>query len=381
MADALRPRALIAGAGIAGLAAALALDKVGYRVAVFERARELEEVGAGLQLSPNAIRALEALGLAAELQSVGVAARDVTLRSGRTGAVLARIPVEASDGTGYRSLHRAALQAMLLRAVRSRETIDLRLGAGLVDLTETERGVDLRFDGGEPETASLFVAADGVHSRAASRLGLKPPRHTGATALRYLVRRPVEPTSPGIEAWLGPRRHAVSYPLGDGESCNLVLIQPEAQPDAKGFQNWNAELRAGIDAGTALGTWPILTVDARERMMPRRHVVFVGDAAHAMAPYAAQGAAMALEDAVVLAACVSSGVPLPASLSRFADLRRPRIARVMRRVAFHRLVYHLPTPLSLARDLALAQRSPTSLRADLAWLYDWMPPRLAPLRD
>jgi salicylate hydroxylase len=379
--DAPRPHAIIAGAGIAGLATALALDRVGYRVAVFERARELEEVGAGLQLSPNAIRALEALGIATELQSVGVAARDVTLRSGRTGAVLARIPVEASDGTGYRSVHRAALQAMLLRAVRSRATIDLRLGVGLIDLTETESGVELRFDGGEPDTASLFVAADGVHSLTASRLGMKPPRHTGSTALRYLVRQPPETASPGIEAWLGPRRHAVSYPLGDGEGRNLVLIQPVAQSDASGFGHWNTELQAWIGAGTALGTWPILTVDTSERMMPRRHVVFVGDAAHAMAPYAAQGAAMALEDAVVLAACVSSCTSLTTALSRFSDLRRPRIARVVRRVAFHRLVYHLPAPLSLARDLALARRSPASLSADLAWLYDWTPPRLARSRD
>jgi salicylate hydroxylase len=125
-----------------------------------------------------------------------------------------------------------------------------------------------------------------------------------------------------------------------------------------------------LERADPVGVWPILDVDHAERMVPRARIVLVGDAAHAMPPYAAQGAAMAIEDAWVLA-CQLFGSPPEVALPAFAALRAPRIAKVVKRVAFHRFVYHLPPPASWARNAAMAARSPASLRADLGWLYDW----------
>lgn len=383
--DRTRPITII-GAGIGGLTAALALADRGLSVEIFERAPQMQEVGAGLQLSPNALRVLDRLGLMDALLVHGTPAREVILRRAFTGRQIASVPVVASDGMPYVSIHRADLQTVLLRAVDRSPAITLFLGASLQALTPARGGLDLWFTGGEGRHrhhASLLVGADGVHSSIARRLGLAAATSAGAIAWRGCVSRAIGGGSPPvIEAWLGPRRHAVAYPISGGRETNLVLIEPmnrttEADPAgvARRFRSWDRQLTSMIAAAGDMTGWPLNVVPPDR---PWRHLddrlILIGDAAHAMLPYAAQGAGMAIEDAAVLADALARAPTRSTALAHYEGERRQRIARVRQRVLFHRLIYHLPAPLSFGRNAALAVRSPESLRKDLDWLYDWRPP-------
>lgn len=367
------PDAVIAGAGIAGLTAALALAQRGWTVRIRERAARLEAVGAGIQLSPNALDVLHRLGVAVD--TVGVAADNVVLRDGPTGRRIATVPVSSTDGRGYRVLHRADLQRVLLEAVHRVPQIELHLGQPLVALDTTALGIQAEFgspSGDLRDEADLLVAADGVRSDAARLLGYPSPQPSGATALRFAATAaPTDQPAAAIEAWLGARRHAVRYRIDAAGAENLVVIVPAREPTLGAVSRWDARLAGSLAQARPLGAWPLLTVAPRWRAEGPAPIAFVGDAAHAMLPYAAQGAAMAIEDAFVLAACLDDAVDRGSALRRYEALRAPRVGKVLARVAFHRRVYHLPRPLSLARDLALALRSPASLRRDLAWLYDW----------
>lgn len=384
-----QPTIAIVGAGIAGLTAALCLARAGLATTVFERAAELSEVGAGLQLSPNALSVMEQLGLLPALQEVGVAADHVALLRGTSGRAIAAVPVHAEDGTPYLSLHRGDLQAVLLDAVRREPMIRLKLGAELASLRPNADGVDLDFAaGGESFAADLVIGADGVRSAVAGALRLAPAEPTGTTAWRTTLEA-AAPSAPGrsagIRAWLGPKRHAVAYPIRAGRALNLVLITGDGG-DANGarrlsqdFSRWDAQLVDLIAGAPAPTPWPLLATPAsRPFVHGDRRIVLLGDAAHAMAPYAAQGAGMAMEDAAVLAAALAGGGDLRAAAARYEAERRPRIGQVRKRVEFHRFVYHLAPPFSLGRDTVLALRPRDALRSDLAWLYDWRAPRLAP---
>ncbi len=384
-ADRTRPITII-GAGIGGLTAALALACRGFSVEIFERSSQMQEVGAGLQLSPNALRVLGRLGLMNDLLVHGTDAREVILRRAFTGRPIASVPVVAGDGMPYVSIHRADLQTVLLRAVDRSPAITLRLGASLQALTPARDGLDLWFTCGEARHrhhAGLVVGADGVHSSIARRLGLAAATPSGAVAWRGCVSRATgDGVTPGIEAWLGPRRHAVAYPMSGGRETNLVLIEPmkrTADADPAGlahrYRSWDRRLTSMIAAAGEMTGWPLNVVPPDR---PWRHLddrlILIGDAAHAMLPYAAQGAGMAIEDAAVLADALARAPNRSVALAHYEAERRPRIASVRRRVAFHQRVYHLPWPLNLARDAALSLRSPDSLQDDLSWLYDWRPP-------
>lgn len=323
------------------------------------------------------------LGLGEALGKAGTSAASVTLRDGRSGHPIAEVPVTADDGTPYLALHRADLQGALLAAVAKTESITLRLDTAVAALAPD--GEHLRIStvsagADRALSASLVVAADGVRSTIAARLGLEGPGPADAVAWRATLTGERASESIGVEAWLGPRRHAVAYPISGGRQTNLVLIEPATDAgDAPGlprrFAAWDRRLSAMIDRTAGITAWPLQAVPADRawRHLDDR-VVLIGDAAHAMPPYAAQGAGMAIEDAAVLAAALAETSGRPAALARYEAERRPRIDRLRRRVAFHKLVYHLPRPLSFGRDAVLTLRSPAQLRQDLSWLYDWQPP-------
>ena len=244
------PAIVIAGGGIAGLTAALCLARVGLASTIYERASELSEVGAGLQLSPNALSVMDRLGLLPALQEVGVAANHVSLKHGASGRTIAEVPVHAGDGTPYLSLHRADLQAVLLQAVACEPKISLRLGAEIVGVRPGEDAVDFGLaNGGGTVVADILIAADGVRSTVVRQLGLAPAAPTGTTAWRTTIETEGEAGSvAGIRAWLGPKRHAIAYPIRAGRAVNLVLIaRSEEGPDAAsrvpaGFSHWDEQL-------------------------------------------------------------------------------------------------------------------------------------------
>ncbi|MCQ8782709.1 FAD-dependent monooxygenase [Mangrovibrevibacter kandeliae] len=376
---------VVVGAGIAGLGVSLALARRGLHVSLFERAPVLDEVGAGLQLSPNALRVLAELGLLAAASASAVEARAVTLRGWRSGRTIARVPVGGSDGTPYLSVHRADLQRSLVAAVLQEPRITLTLGTTLRGCRPVAAGHALAFEtaGGEQTVeASVVVGADGVNSRLAASLGLAPPQDTGLTAWRMTVSAPSAGATGGIEAWLGASAHAVAYPIRAGQAINVVVLghreagtagEPRAEALAK-VEGWDPRLIGMLRGAGEVSRWPLLTVPPARRWHAAPGILLIGDAAHAMPPFAAQGAALALEDASVAAQLLAGSASAAQAFDRFESLRRPRVDRVRARVAFHRRIYHLPFPFSLGRDMALRLRSAERLGTDLAWLYDWHPP-------
>ena len=372
----------IIGAGIAGLTTALCLARSGFQVSLFERAAEAQPVGAGIQLSPNALRVMDRLGCLEALAARGTLASAVTLRDGRTGRMLAEVPVRSADGTPYLSIHRADLHSVLLDAALGTNAISLHFGRPLTAMWETAAGVSLRL-GRDTQDFELLVAADGVRSAVASALGFAAPGLSPYAAWRFL--RPAgKGDTGGIEAWLDAGWHAVAYPVHAGASVNLVVIaRTDLVPPDDGSPVRLARALMGkaasglvdiIQDGVFVGCWPMSAVPAARSYAKGDRIALVGDAAHGMLPFAAQGAAMGIEDAAVLAACLGDGGPSP--LQRYEALRRPRIAKVLKRVRFHDRVYHLPRPFSLARDAVMRLTPPGRLAASLSWLYDWTPPEL-----
>ncbi|WP_158555087.1 FAD-dependent monooxygenase [Fulvimarina endophytica] len=386
-------RIVILGAGLAGLTTALALARHAIPSTIVERAETLDEVGAGLQLSPNALRILDRLDCLEAVSERAVAASAVELRDGRTGRLLAAVPVGSGDDVAaYLSVHRADLQAVLADAVRREPLIELELGEACLGIDETADGVVLHSWSGREErvhACDLLIAADGVNSFVADHHDEKPARFADAVAWRGQVSGPLarefSGRARGITAWLGPRRHAVAYPIRSGEVVNLVLAEKVRSPDdanrqrtLDAYRDWAPDLASLIANANDLTPWPLkVTPSERRWVLGDGRTLLIGDAAHALLPYAAQGAAMALEDGYVLAGIIASASDLLTVGPAFERARRGRIDRVRKRASFHRFVYHLPRPFSLARDAVMAATPKARLRDQLGWLYDWTPPGAA----
>lgn len=386
----------IAGGGIAGLTAALCFARRGYSVSVFERAGKLEEVGAGIQLSPNASRILHRLHLLDRVEASAVKPRAIELRRAASLRRIASVPLgENADrrwGAPYLTVHRADLHDALAEAVRSEPAISLETGATVRGATLGESGVALAVerDGGATATVDcdLAVGADGVRSvlRGTGRLE-RQDRFSGYVAWRAMTTPNVGNdlvAADRVSAFLHPRFHLVAYPLRRGELINLVAIGRMPAPTESGLHATRRVLPSGIVAGAAedIDTfvanvdtwlpWPIHEVAADRPWIDQAGLALVGDAAHAMGPYAAQGAVMAIEDAAALAATVAAAPgDLAGALMRYQARRQARVAQVAKRGAFNRFVWHASGPAALGRDLVLALRRGESLAADLDWLYSY----------
>ncbi|WP_075288844.1 FAD-dependent monooxygenase [Pararhizobium arenae] len=368
---------MIAGAGIAGLTAALSLARKGFASTIVDQAKSLSEVGAGLQLSPNATRILETLGLGPALQRVWHLPPAVSLADGTSLRTLATVP--AGDfalerwGAPYAVLHRGDLQRMLLNAVKNEPLCTLRLGD--------------RFDTSQPPAGnSLLVGADGVWSRTRSRLqrtGIS--RFTGNVAWRITLREADIPpvlNTHRVTAFLGHGAHLVAYPLSRGR-FNIVAISKgsalgenwsgEARDRGdllNSFSGWNPALTDLLAKGDNITRWPLHEV-TEGAWHDGEHTILIGDAAHAMMPFAAQGAAMAIEDAFELAHFLAGRGINQQALKAFSEHRKKRIARVRTRGAFNRFAYHAAGPFRIGRNLVLSLRKPESLAKDFDWLYGY----------
>jgi salicylate hydroxylase len=390
---------VVAGAGIGGLTAALALAKQGFRIVVLEKAERLEEAGAGLQLSPNASRILVELGLQPRLASSAVTPQSINIMSARDGGEIARLPLgEAANfraGAPYWVVHRADLQAALQAQVDHSPDIELRLGCQFEDVTAHAKGltvVQRRGNARQQELAVALIGADGIWS--AVRHHLFPevqPQFSGLIAWRGTLDAtalPREYTSPRVQLWMGPRAHLVAYPISGGRRINVVAIVPgtwnrpgwsapgEANEVKAAFsQQWPATARMLIGAVEEWRRWALFTVPDIGDWSDGA-IALLGDAAHAMLPFAAQGAGMAIEDAAVLAKALSDSsgdntAGIPAALKRYGRQRRDRVLRVQRAARRSGQIYHLTGPLALARDLAIKSLGPRRMLARQDWIYDW----------
>ena len=366
----------VAGGGIGGLTAAIALRRAGFEVVVFERAAELGEVGAGLLLAANAQKALAKIGLAEAVSSLGTSAAAAEIRSWR-GEVLVSIPaaeLEEKIGTPSAAVHRADLQALLAREVGERT---LRLGAEVRAFEQNESGVGALLADGSRESADVLVGADGLRSRVRAGLfGSEEPRYAGYTAWRAVVKPKEEllPWGAGFESWGRGARFGCAH-IGDGRVYWFATANaPEGEKDgplgglagAKAkllhlFSRWHrpvADLVEAAEEGAILRT----DIYDREPLGERwgeGKVTLLGDAAHPMTPNLGQGACQAIEDAVVLARCLGEGGATAESLRRYERLRSARVAMLVRRSRRIGLVGQVKNPaICWLRERALVMIPP-----------------------
>jgi salicylate hydroxylase len=389
---------IVAGAGIGGLTASLALARQGFRVIILEKAERLEEAGAGLQLSPNASRVLIDLGLRPRL-SRAVAPDAVCLMSATNGNEIARLSLDEATsraGAPYWVIHRADLQAALRAEVEACSDIELRLGCQFEDVSPHAKGLTVVQRSGltrQQELAMALIGADGIWS--AVRHHLLPdvqPRFSGLIAWRGTLdttQLPREYTSRRVQLWMGPHAHLVAYPISGARQINVVAVvsgqwnRPGWSEPGDGNEiksafvaaRWHAIPRMLIGAVDGWRKWALFTVPAGLPWTDGA-VALLGDAAHAMLPFAAQGAGMAIEDGAVLAKCIAerqdeSPKAVAIALQRYARLRRPRVKQVQRSARQAGLIYHLTGPLALARNLVIKAMGPQRTLSRQNWIYDW----------
>jgi salicylate hydroxylase len=379
----------VVGGGIGGLSAALSLLRAGFDVHLYEQARALGAVGAGVQISPNASRILHGLGLADELAATGVRPLAWHQRRWDDGRTLLRTPlaesVEAVFGFPHYQIHRADLLAALARALPPER---IHLGHRLIGLTDHGDRVEARFANRVCADLDLLVGADGIHSPVRSILfGPDRPRFTGCVAYRGLV--PAERLRAlGLEVsaqvWMGPGRHFVHYYVGGGRLVNFVAVveqdtwtreswtdRGDIADALAAFEGWHPQIRSILTAAEETFVWALFDRAPLRRWSTGR-TTLLGDAAHAMLPFMAQGAAQAIEDGATLAACLlAGGSDVAGSLRRYERLRIPRTARLQAASAANKTRFHLPDgPAQREREARMSAGSTDWSYQAVAWIYE-----------
>ena len=379
----------IVGGGIGGLTAALSLLRRGFDVQVFERAAALTEVGAGVQISPNASRVLHGIGLAEELAEAGVRPLAWHQRRWDDGRTLLRTPLadplEAAFGYPHYQMHRADLLAALARAVPAER---VHLGHRLTAFEDDGDRVTAHFAGGATAEVDVLVGADGIHSLVRRLLfGPENPHFTGCVAYRGLV--PAErlrelELEVSAQVWMGPGAHFVHYFVSGRRLVNFVAIteretwtreswtdRGEVADALAAFAGWHPQVRAIIGAVDETFVWALFDRTPLQRWSAGR-VTLLGDACHAMLPFMAQGAAQAIEDGVTLAACLAEpGTDVVAALRRYEELRIPRAGRIQAMSTTNKDRFHLPDgPEQQLRDAEMAAGSTDWSFKAVAWIYE-----------
>lgn len=383
-------RVLIAGAGIGGLTAALALLRRGVEVEVYEQAPELREVGAGVQISANGTRVLHALGVGEELAALSCEAAGKQIRLWSTGETWPLFDLGAESvrqyGFPYYTVYRPDLLALLLQAVRRADPAAIQLGRCVAGFGQSAGAVTLRFEDGGTADGDVLVGADGIHSRVRDALlGADAPRFTGQVAWRGVIpmeRLPPHLARPVGTNWVGPGRHVVHYPLRRGELMNFVGIverddwrteswstRGDPADFARDFAGFHDDVQAMI---RAIGTPYIWALMLREPL-PRWTVgraTLLGDACHATLPMLAQGAVQAMEDGFILARALSEVPDVPEALARYEAARRERTTRMVRGSAENARRFHNPELAHAEGARAYVSREWAEER--VRERYDWL---------
>lgn len=385
----------IGGGGIAGLTLALALAKFGATVVVLERNNKVQEVGAGLQISPNARHVLDRLGVDRALHAAAFEPKGIDIYPYNAGKPLVTLELGGAMldrfGAPYAVMHRADLAELLYKACKRFANIDILFGVRAYDVVSHSRGVSVTVDEADGKSRSArafaFIGADGVRSRTRTDMLMGPQAtYTGRVAWRITVG---QSDLAGIVAqdrtsllW-GPGFHAVTYPLPHRRQMNIALFMKAREADVLGDKPakapklpWSAHGSRRFDeivklAGDDWGYWPLFTVDAEK--WSDGGIGLIGDAAHAMVPFQAQGAAMAIEDAAVLAPLLMTDVDAETALRRYQSIRQPRVERVKKLSEQNGFAFHMEWPFSLARDAVVKSQGSLGHIGRLAWLYGYDP--------
>ncbi len=387
------PKVAIVGGGLGGLAACLAFHRRGIEAVVHEQTPELGEIGAGLNLSPNALKALRALGVEDEVLAVAARPPDQVIRSWRSGRVIARQrrggDVARRFGAIFVSMHRADLLNVLARPLPESR---IRLDAQCIGVETRGDVAAARFADGSEIEADIVIGADGLHSAVRDSLfGVIAPTFTGCICWRGMV--PAEAVAHleygrDMTAWWGPHGHIVHYPVRRGELVNFVAhLDSDAWTEEswtyecdrgelmEAYARWNGDLLRLIESSARYYKWALYDRDPLERWGDGR-ITLLGDSAHPMLPYLGQGACMAIEDACILAEAVARAPAQPEEALRdYERLRQPRATRAQLGSRQRAKENHLASPIArLGRDLRMAWRSrfgadksPTQAE----WLYDY----------
>jgi salicylate hydroxylase len=385
---------LIAGAGIAGLTAALTLEQRGFAVTVFEQSEDLQDEGAGVQLSPNATRLLAKIKVLQWLAASAVQIQQISLMSSAAKPLL-RLDVSASHQrwrAPYLAVHRADLAAALLQEAKSRPAITIRFGSEITHFASHANGVtaSVTTDRGIVEFEGVFlIGADGAWSKVRKEISSERPKFTGYVAHRRMTDLKTALPPPfrqlleqqAIAAFLAPSAHLVAYPLRRSSVLNLVLItKTNVEPKQRGSlpKDLPATGRAGqfegevqklLNSNADWTQWPIYASSRSAAWSNGKNVLLIGDAAHAMTPFGAQGAAMAIEDAWTLAACLYAHRDnLQQAPAAYENLRRARIRQVASRSALNGFAYHANGLAAKARDAVFRMRGQNMLNG-LDWIY------------
>lgn len=382
----------IAGAGIAGLTLALSLAKFGASVVVLERNRGIQEAGAGLQLSPNARRVLNQLGLDKQVSAASFEPEGIDLYPFGAARPLTTLKLGATArgkfGVPYAVMHRADLADLLYKACKRFANIEMLFGVHGYDAVSHARDVSVTLEeaDGRPRSgrAFAFIGADGVNSTTRTHiLGGPAAEQHNRVAWRALLDIGALDGAVALDrtsVLFGPGFHAVCYPLPHRGKLNVALFakepprepgaaaptDPSLPPAALRSRQFAALLKA---AKGQWSYWPLGTVSAEQ--WHHGGIGLIGDAAHALLPFQAQGAAMAIEDAAILAPLLMTEPRAAAALHRFVALRRARVDQVARISASNGFAFHLDWPFSLGRDLVLQMQGPEGHLRRLAWLYGY----------
>ena len=380
---------LIAGGGIGGLAAAHALARKGFRVRVLEQASEFREIGAGIQLSPNIFAAAERLGLKDALLADTWQPSGMEMRCALSGDLVTRLPLEAEFVARFRQpyavSHRADIHGAFLKACHDSNLVSLETSQRVDSFEEEGGGVTAILDGGERVQGRALIGCDGMWSNTREKIiGDGPPRVSGHIAYRAVLKRAEVPEDlwrPDVVLWAGPRTHFVHYPLRRGELYNLVAVfhsdryeegwNTEADPSElwKHFSGQRPEVLRLLER---IETWRMWVLCDREpvKNWSQGRITLLGDAAHPMLQYLAQGACQATEDAVVLAEKVAEQPEdLAAAFKAYEEARYLRTGRVQIMARVYGEFYHARGVTAELRNIMLGARTPQQAYDGIAWLY------------
>jgi salicylate hydroxylase len=353
-------KVLIAGAGIGGLTAALAMAKRGHRVEIYEQAAELREVGAGIQLSPNAMHVLNELGLAKTLMPLAFRPQAAVMRHWQTGIEYLSVPLAevcvGKYGARYLHIHRADLHNALVQACTDK-AIPIKLNSTVSAYQQDAVGVTLLLESTEKIAGDILLGAEGIHSKIQACMhGLSPAQFTGQIAWRGTIKADKLPpglVKPNANLWVGPGKHMVTYYLRGGELVNFVAVEERSdwikeswnEPGDIGqlqqaFCGWHPEVSEVLQAADECFLWALFDRKPLESWVDGR-VALLGDACHPMLPFLAQGAAMAVEDAYVLGAMLDKHSDIPSALQAYQALRYARTSKIQAMARANAKLFHM----------------------------------------
>ena len=374
---------------------ALVLANAGFRVTLFEKAEGFETLGAGIQLSPNATSVLQSLGLANKLRAVATQPSAIRIENGIVGWHLATIPLgeelQARHKNPYLLVHRADLQQILFTACDNHPSINIEFSSEIVEMAPHGRGVTISLAQSRNVSERLgatVVLADGIWSKLRTEvMHLPEPVYSGKIAWRAMFPANAVPDASFLEqtrVWFGPKSHVVTYPVRSRRQLNMVIIAdgPKANEGerlvasseeiSKWFKWWRGSFRPLLKEQTRWTGWPLFEMPV-PKQMHLSSIALAGDVAHAMLPFAAQGAAMAIEDAAVLGKCLSEHDTLDEALNTYSRLRVKRVGKVMKTARKNGRIYHMGLLTGLFRDMGMKLLPKKKLSDRQDWIYNWRP--------